>query len=394
MKKSIVLLTGMFIMGSPALHAQVWFNALATIEDIIREMDEKPFYNIDIVNSDGLTGLMYAVKHGYLDRVKLFLERGANVHLSSFDKDKNSPLHLAFQFDNDTQEPIAYQLLAYGANPNARNSGGKMPAHFLVMWVQQEPTRLRILQALLDKRANINIQDANGDTMLHIATDLNLISWVALLKQYYASLVNFNLINKFGRNPIQLADDHGLGDMEAELVDVVPPIGSNGDIAARDHNGRTGLMAAIYRMDVDFAQRMINLHSNVNAQDNKGDTPLHYACMSGAPEAFVQMLLANKAQPEIANHDGDTPLMFVINIDNPVEKNTVTQSLIKAGAKINTFNKRGETIVSRAVHAHDTALISTLKQLDKTFKGSAVWSAALDDAKKLKYDDIVSIIER
>src|SRR5437667_5835014 len=115
MKKSILLLAGIFIMGSESMYAQIWFNAIATVEDIVREMDEKPFYNIDVVNSDGLTGLMYAVKHGYLDRVKLFLERGANVHLASFDKDRNTPLHLAFQFDNDTQEPIAYLLLNFGA---------------------------------------------------------------------------------------------------------------------------------------------------------------------------------------------------------------------------------------------------------------------------------------
>jgi len=384
----------MFMMGFQVANAQSWFNALATIEDITREMDQKPFYNIDVLNSDGMTGLMYAVKHGYLDRVKLFLERGANVHLVTFDKDRNTPLHLAFQFDNDTQEAIAYLLLAYGANPNARNSGGKTPVHFLVMWVQQEPVRLRILQALLNKRANINIQDVNGDTMLHIATDLNLISWVALLKEYYASLVNFNLINKFGRTPVQLADDHGLGDMKAELIDVVPPIGSNGDVTARDSGGRTGLMAAIYRLDVNFAQRMVSLNANVNAQDNKGDTPLHYACMSGAPQAFVNMLLAHGAQPNIANSEGDTPLMFVVNINNPTERSSVAELLIKAGSKIDAANSRGETVLSNAIRFHDTSLVTTLRDLDKSAKESPLWSGALQQAKKLQYDDIVSILEK
>jgi len=67
---------------------------------------------------------------------------------------------------------------------------------------------------------------------------------------------------------------------------------------------------------IDYAQRLIDTGTDINAKDNHGNTILHYICRStfkGQSKSnftmFVRMLLANGADPNIPNANFKTPLM-------------------------------------------------------------------------------------
>ncbi|KAM3139584.1 hypothetical protein pb186bvf_008229 [Paramecium bursaria] len=51
------------------------------------------------------------------------------------------------------------------------------------------------------------------------------------------------------------------------------------------------------------------MKSNIDAQDNQGRTPLHYACGIGN-QAIVDYLIQSKAQVNIQTFGGETPIMI------------------------------------------------------------------------------------
>lgn len=61
---------------------------------------------------------------------------------------------------------------------------------------------------------------------------------------------------------------------------------------------------------VDFLH-MLLFNCDVNKQDNRGDTPLHFACIQGNTE-ITQVLLSIFATSDITNRDGHTPSDLVI----------------------------------------------------------------------------------
>ena len=57
---------------------------------------------------------------------------------------------------------------------------------------------------------------------------------------------------------------------------------------------------------------MVSVGANINARDDKGNTPLHYATMSKHVE-LVQVLVDSDADISLENDEGQTPLDLAIN---------------------------------------------------------------------------------
>jgi palmitoyltransferase len=77
-----------------------------------------------------------------------------------------------------------------------------------------------------------------------------------------------------------------------------------------DQNGVTPLMYAAQRVhNRDPAQLLITFNARLNAQDPKGNTPLHY-CVAFNNAAVMQVLLDKGASLDILNKKGQTALEF------------------------------------------------------------------------------------
>jgi ankyrin repeat protein len=62
----------------------------------------------------------------------------------------------------------------------------------------------------------------------------------------------------------------------------------------------------------DPAQLLITFNARINAQDSKGNTPLHY-CVAFNNAAVMQVLLDKGASLDIRNNKGQTALDFAID---------------------------------------------------------------------------------
>lgn len=90
--------------------------------------------------------------------------------LESVDHDGNTPLHFAAFHGNSRGVEL---LLEAGAQPNAANKNGKTAAHKAVQignFTTQSLQNLKVIITLLaNHKANLNIQDFTGNTLLHDA---------------------------------------------------------------------------------------------------------------------------------------------------------------------------------------------------------------------------------
>ena len=97
------------------------------------------------------------------------------------------------------------------------------------------------------------------------------------------------------------------------LVKLLLRSGANGNRKSSD--GRTLLHCCVCLGHVRIVELLITEgHARVNATDDKGDTPLHYAIV-GCELELVKVLVQYGADLEITNHKGKTPMEKILRGD-------------------------------------------------------------------------------
>lgn len=124
---------------------------------------------------------------------------------------------------------------------------------------------------------DINMQDHNGATPLHLAMNVN----------------------------------------SRELTDLLISLGA--DIKAEDFDGKTPLHWAAATGTSENIDRLLHSYASVNARDYDGHTPLHDAASNGNAES-AQRLISQGADPNAVDNVGRTPLDEAIsNEDKEME---------------------------------------------------------------------------
>jgi ankyrin repeat protein len=142
-----------------------------------------PFtYSLQSKNESTL--LLYAIKSGNLDQVKLLISP-LNVN-ALIEPENCTPLIVALK---SNQPKIVDFLLENGADPNFR-CNGRTPLMYACKVISKTQIKL-----LLDHQVNINDTDSTGTTSLMIAAAIQPVSVAKLLIRHGASL---NVRNKIG----------------------------------------------------------------------------------------------------------------------------------------------------------------------------------------------------
>ncbi|MDC7223209.1 MAG: ankyrin repeat domain-containing protein [Spirochaetales bacterium] len=253
---------------------------------------------IDHKNNLGQTPLFTAVAENSLEAVELLLENGAD--LSLVDNGGNTLMHFLVQTEN-VNWVVGDILTAGGLSVDSKNNNGITPLHEAVKHVSSNGAAY-----LLDKGAQVDPLDKNGYTPLFYAVMENSVD-----------LVNFLLIHGAGINKRDLrgntvlhasvlqAVDKDNGEMINLLLDW------KGDIFAKNKVGDTPLSLAMEVGPVTLDN--ILRDDTINAINNEGNTPLHYAIAEQAPDAVVEIILSEGADKNAINGNGETPLQAAEN---------------------------------------------------------------------------------
>ncbi len=225
---------------------------------------------------------------GLDEKVKKAVLAGADVNQQ--DELGDTPLHKWIQKeDSDT----SLFLISKGADVNIRNKEGKMPLHYMRnLYESQFPVYsdlsvnyTKVLDAMLEKGAELNAKDAQGNTLLHLSCGDRTQELYPGYMHIYKH--DFNIQNDKGETPAHILAKNNLHLLEYILK---------------------------CKQDV-----------NLNIQDNEGNTPFHnvfhkdnitsYTCYD-YPK-FIKYLISKGADLHKKNNKGETPFDLAIkNIDH------------------------------------------------------------------------------
>ena len=310
--------------------------------------------------------------------VKLLVDYGADVNARSEKSPReedysfnNTPLHyVSIQPNFRETVPLIDYLIDEGAEVNVKNSLGETPLMWTVNLSLLENKR-DVTRTFIADLADVNIQNNRGDTYLHILIRNKDYTWVQELIDTFGSMFDLSIKNNEGWTPM----DYAVNTLQPEsqrAIESLKLVGDNDKVKERDTFGRTGLMLAIIRNDEPFALRQIKYKADLSAKDSTRfkNAPLHFAVIDNRNiTPFVKMLVDDKADPNIKNAYGDTPLHYLVKFDmESPERDAVAQLLINAGANPSQANSRGQTVIAQAKKVDP----GFAEQLEKWYKAKPV----------------------
>ncbi|CAM79999.1 ankyrin repeat domain-containing protein [Orientia tsutsugamushi] len=118
--------------------------------------------DVNVPDNEGTTPLHCVITPTYsnIDRIELLVSRGGDINVQ-----RNNDRTVLHEAATCGQKDIVEWLLARNANTLLRDNSGKIPAHFAAQYGYKD-----IMKLLLDRdHSIINLQDNNGQTVLHLA---------------------------------------------------------------------------------------------------------------------------------------------------------------------------------------------------------------------------------
>ncbi len=257
----------------------------------------------------GMTALIYAAREGCLECAKLLVKAGADIDKGDAEN-VTALLTAIINLHFDT----AKYLIEAGANVNKWSLRGENPIYSAVD-VNTVPhggypdrpsvdatTSLQIIQLLLDKGANPNLQLKLQPTYRHLKDDRGAdgilgIGATPLLRAAKAfDVPAMELLIKHGALP-NLPNHTGITPTMAAAG-----LGSNNIDTRGDYT-----VPLVARQSKDALAFMLAHGGNLNEQDNTGRTALHGAASWGWNDA-VSFLIAQGADVKLKDKSGLTPL--------------------------------------------------------------------------------------
>ena len=263
-----------------------------------------------------LRDLCISAQDGYPDLVKLKLERYERDLPATFKRDevvnavrtfvnssinRKTPLHFAARYGYEDGKPeigrthysnngeVFKILLEIGADPNARNSYNKTPAHIIAETITKEGKDLSSDIDLLKKYgANFALEDNNGETPLDIAKRLVKIN---LFKSFGVEITKvINELNKKGNTMLHDAAFHGKVDTMENLIEL------KADINIVDDTGCTALMHAAHNKSIIAVKFLLEKGAKTDIKTPEGKTAFDIAKETEGDNSVVLELLKNPSK--------------------------------------------------------------------------------------------------
>ncbi len=354
--KAAILILCLTLFYVHRMVGQKYFNALASPGEQVRAV--KATRNLDVRNRFGKTGLMFAATKGQLALARALVQRGAHLNLKSR-VDQATALGLAsYNLRSKTSLAVGLYLIAAYANTRLKSKAGNAPVHQLIS-TDVVKDRVLVANQLIKNGANINAQNNQGDTPMHLAVNLKDVQWTTALLNRYGPILNLSIKNKRGLTPREYAKQLGYGDLIRVTFDKPGVRARMPKANAFDKNGLTGLMLAIMAGGMKRIARMANNTSarNMQSRDQYRNTALHTALMQEHIPA-VKLIVDKGALLTVQNSRGEIPAQFLVRINNPKQRvQAATLLFAKNPQTILTKNNRGENLLHMIVRFDDQPLL-------------------------------------
>lgn len=251
------------------------------------ELFDSNINSINETDMHGNTPLMWAIIKGNLATVKLFIDKGADLHKPNIYN--YTALHWAVKSENKEIVQLVLSAITDLKFPNSSHSV-----------LHEAVKNVEILELLLNKNFEVDSVDFNHNTPLMWACFLGKIQSMEILLNFGANIDH--VTNLFGQTALQWA----ISNKDA-LMCLFKNVANISDAQ------RISLIneASMYR-DVNVLKRILEVIGTNNvayAERNEGYYPIIIACKNGNLEV-AQYLFDHGADIDSKCYDGCTPLFW------------------------------------------------------------------------------------
>jgi ankyrin repeat protein len=270
---------------------------------------------------------------------------------------------------------LVKKILKKGANPNQVTFIS--PYYFTPLMKASENNDLASVKLLVEYGANVNYQlDKQGKeyllgfeidkTALHFAAEKNSAEVAEFLTK---SGANVNSQTKEGKTPLMKAVNYNATDAQKESALANKAFYLSAEADKSISNYRESFLLKSRYFDVICV--LLNNHADINKQDTAGNTALHYAILKldkyNDTRTAIHQILSYYPNVNIANNEGNTPLLLALRSDLLFESNL----LLYLKADVTAKNKAGESVFDAIIETDNlnmdvetsTMFVANLKRL-------------------------------
>lgn len=297
-------------------------------------------FDVNVQTLENWTPLHVACARGDLDMVRLLLRAGANPLLKT-------------NMDMTCSDVICEWVTADGGrSQRIREVLERPPTEASYRLIEASiKGDLQQMKELLEDGADINVFGDEGLTPLLFAAKNGHISCVNLLVFRKARI---NLASC----PERVSATHyaSIGPSR-QLLEFL--ISNGGKVNAHDETGQTPLHYACHRGGSFIVATLLSHGADIHANDKYGRTPLLMAASRNNYEA-IALLLGNQAYPSCAAANGNTPLHVAAEVNGEES----VKLLLKHRADPNAKNAKRETPLAVAAKLGHANIVSFLLDID------------------------------
>jgi uncharacterized protein len=192
-------------------------------------------------------------------------------------------------------------------------------------------------RALLQRRADVNVPDADGSTALHWAIHRDDLDTANLLIRAGA---NVHAANRYGVPPLSLACTNA----NAAAIELLLKAGADPNVALPE--GETALLTAARTGNPEAVKVLLTHGADIKAKETwKGQDALMWAAAEGH-RLVVDLLVERGADVNSTSKEGYTPLMFAAR-QGHLE---IAKRLVAAGANVNATQTQGMSPLMLAIY--------------------------------------------
>ncbi|KAM4704908.1 uncharacterized protein WCC33_009720 [Rhinophrynus dorsalis] len=309
-------------------------------------------------NKSGAVCLHAAAKRGHTAVVRALLQKGA--HVDARTKDNYTALHIAAE---NCKPQVVQTLLGFGAQVQLKGGKAKeTPLHVAARIKDGE----KVAEMLLKSGADVNVEQENGETAMHIAAQHGNLRMITALIEEGGELT---WQSKAKENPLHTAVRHCHLPIVEVILNYLANERSRKDAiecvnqANKDGETPLHLAAAVKKdmihsedEDVNIIKKLMEYDADISLTTNQtSETPLHYCARVGNEDVLLEMIShigTSQIQQSMNKQakNGWSPLLVAAEQGHT----EIVKILLQNHARVDVFDEHGKAALHLATeNGHD-----------------------------------------